>query len=157
MIQPGAFAAALTRSDVRALFNHDPNLILGRTTSGTLRVFEDEHGLVYEIDPPDTQAARDLQESLRRGDVSQSSFGFTVRADKWLPASDEREYPLRIITEIDELYDVSPVTYPAYPATSAAVRQMAVDVSRAAHELAQTAGSGRTRRMWRQLQILKRR
>ena len=80
VIAPGAFADAIAKDDVRAVFNHDENLVLGRTKSGTLRLFEDAIGLRYEIDPPDTQTARDLIESMRRGDISQSSFAFSMRA-----------------------------------------------------------------------------
>src|ERR1035437_3378391 len=67
MLVPGCFANALKTSDVRALFNHDPNHILGRNMAGTLRLFEDENGLRFEVDPPDTACARDLQVSMSRG------------------------------------------------------------------------------------------
>src|SRR5690606_29136668 len=81
-IAPGAFDDVL-EDDVRALFNHDPNFILGRTRSGTLKIAVDMRGLQYEIDPPDTQPARDLIVSMERGDVSQSSFAFIVAEDDW--------------------------------------------------------------------------
>ena len=83
-IQTGAFTRAIGEGqDVRALINHDAGLILGRTTSGTLKLSEDSTGLHYEVDAPDTSYARDLSESMKRGDVTQSSFAFRTRADDW--------------------------------------------------------------------------
>ena len=117
-IQPGAFAQTLPSADVRALWNHDPNFPLGRTKAGTLQLSEDETGLAFEIDPPDTSYARDLMVSMRRGDVDQMSFGFITVRDKWEQIG---EQVIRTLLEV-ELFDVSPVTYPAYPTTSAAVR-----------------------------------
>lgn len=119
-IEPGAFDDVL-EDDVRALFNHDPNLILGRTKSGTLRLSANADGLFYEIDPPDTQVGRDLQTSIERGDVSQSSFAFQVAKDRWEMDGDDE---VRVIEKINRLYDVSPVTYPAYPDTSVAKRSL---------------------------------
>ena len=122
-IAPGAFEEALKISDVRALFNHDPNYVLGRSKSGTLVLEEDSVGLRYEITPPDTQWARDLVESLRRGDISQSSFAFTMSPggiQQWEDRADGTT--LRTIVKVAELYDVSPVTYPAYADTESGVR-----------------------------------
>lgn len=118
-IRPGAFADAIGNSDVRALWNHDPNHVLGRTKSNTLTLKEDDVGLYYEITPPDTQFANDLIESIKRGDVDQSSFAFTVDVVEW----DNSEEPnVRTIVKVRELYDVSPVTYPAYPTASVGLR-----------------------------------
>lgn len=119
-IEPGAFRAALDRKDdVRALFNHDPNYVLGRTASNTLVLTEDERGLRYTVTLPDTQAGRDLWVSVQRGDVSQSSFAFSVDTEEW---RDQRaEMPLRVVKDV-HLFDVSPVTYPAYDETSVAAR-----------------------------------
>src|SRR5579875_2269362 len=90
IIRPGAFKRAIeSRQDVRALFNHDPNLVLGRTSSGTLTLSEDEHGLLYEITPPDTQFARDLMKLIERGDIAGSSFGFSVVHQRWGSQEDE--------------------------------------------------------------------
>ena len=122
VIMPGAFADAVS-DDVRALFNHDPSLILGRTVSGTLDLAEDERGLRYAIQPPDTRYAQDLLVSLERGDVDQSSFGFRVIEDRWIQPTDERPYPVRVLHKVT-LFDVSPVTFPAYPTTTVAVRSM---------------------------------
>lgn len=118
-INTGAFDNVLT-NDVRALFNHNPSLILGRTTAGTLTLETDTSGLRYHIDPPDTQAARDLMKSIERGDVTQSSFAFRVDDDDWQEDEDGRL--IRTIKTYKRLYDISPVTYPAYPDTSVAMR-----------------------------------
>jgi HK97 family phage prohead protease len=130
-IAPGAFAAAVAEDDVRALFNHDPNFVLGRTAAGTLRLSEDETGLLYEVDPPDTQVARDLMVSVKRGDVNQSSFGFQVVRDEWLRAENAGDLPKRTILEA-RLFDVSPVTYPAYEETTAEARSQATALVSAA-------------------------
>jgi len=122
VIEPGAFTASLA-SDVRAVINHDPNLLLGRTTSGTLRLSEDTHGLRYEVDPPDTSYADDLLVSVQRGDITQSSFAFSIPEDGqvWDKPTRRGDLPLRRIRKV-ELYDVSPVTYPAYSQTSVSAR-----------------------------------
>jgi HK97 family phage prohead protease len=123
IILPGAFSNAL-EADVRALINHDPSMILGRTTSKTLTLAEDDIGLRYEIVPPKVRYAEDLIVSLERGDVDQSSFSFRAIEESWRNPTDEEPYPVRVLHEV-ELYDVSPVTFPAYPTTSAQVRDMA--------------------------------
>lgn len=117
VIHPGAFDAALANSDVRALLNHDPNLLLGRVSSGTLRLSTDNRGLKYEIDLPDTAIARDLRVSIDRGDLTQSSFAFTIARQEWETMPDGSI--LQHIYEVDKLFDVSPVTYPAYANTEA--------------------------------------
>lgn len=121
VVKPGAFAKTLADgADVRALWNHDPNFVLGRTKSGTLRLAEDKRGLAVEVDPPDTQWANDLIETIRRGDVDQMSFAFRAVKQTW-----DDSNPKDILRELDEvqLFDVSPVTYPAYPQTSVSVRE----------------------------------
>lgn len=129
-IQAGAFADVLT-NDVRALVNHDSNLILGRTKSGTLRLAEDSTGLAAEIAIPDTSFARDLVVSMGRGDVTQMSFAFTVDPEGETWTRDGTGPWIRTITKVARLYDVSPVTYPAYPQTEAALRSL--DVWQRAH------------------------
>lgn len=124
VIAPGAFTESIAQDDVRALFNHDPNLVLGRNTSGTLTLSEDEDGLRYDVTPPDTTYARDLMVVVDRGDVSQSSFGFEVPddGDEWnYDETKEGKLPLRTITKA-RLWDVSPVTYPAYTDTTVSAR-----------------------------------
>lgn len=120
-IAKGAFTDALKVSDVRALFNHEEEYVLGRTKSGTLRLMEDARGLKVEIDPPDTQDARDLITKMQRGDIDQMSFAFTMEGgiQTWDETGD---MPLRVIEKVGELLDVSIVTYPAYPETEAAAR-----------------------------------
>lgn len=118
-IAPGAFAGA-GQSDVRALFNHDPSMVLGRSTSGTLKVEEDEIGLRIRITPPDTQAGRDVITLIDRGDVSQMSFGFRTIKDEW---AQENGQTVRTLIQT-ELLDVSPVTFPAYTATNVQMRAL---------------------------------
>lgn len=122
-ITPGAFAEALQRSDVRALWNHDPNYVLGRVKAGTLELIEDEKGLFIRNTPPNTQWAKDLLESMRRGDVDQMSFTFTVGkgGSDW---REERGMLVRTVKQFHKIHDVSPVTYPAYADTSVAVRSL---------------------------------
>ena len=111
IIAPGAFDDVL-ENDVRALINHDGNLILARTTSGTLALSTDEKGLRYEFEMPETSYGKDLAVSMKRGDITQSSFAFTVADDSW----ETRDgMDVRTINKVKRLFDVSPVTYPAYP------------------------------------------
>lgn len=126
LIEPGAFAEALKRpDDVRAQFNHDSNFVLGRTTAGTLRLSVDDTGLAYEIDLPDTSYARDLAASVERGDITQSSFMFEITGEAWdYPPRSSGELPLRRVQNV-KLYDVAPVTFPAYADTSVSARTMA--------------------------------
>ncbi len=128
-IAPGAFRNVIgATADVRALFNHDDNFILGRTTNGTLRLSEDERGLRYEFDPnPDDPAAASVVAKIQRADVSQSSYGFRVKdgGDEWTKPATRSELPLRTIREFELLRDVSPVTFPAFEETTAEARSAA--------------------------------
>lgn len=136
-IAPGAFAGAVGRDDVRALFNHDPNVVLGRSAAGTLRLEADEQGLRYEVNlnPADSEHQR-VWQMVARGDVSQSSFGFEVVKQEWAERKKKDELPLRIITDV-RLYDVSPVTYPAYAETTVTARDLPGAAEDAAAVLAQ--------------------
>ena len=107
---------------MRALIDHNPSLILGRTVSGTLRLESDAIGLKVTIDPPDTQYAADLMAVMARGDVSQMSFAFTTSEDAWDLVDGQRVRSLLAV----ELHDVSVVTYPAYPDTTVAVRSLSI-------------------------------
>jgi HK97 family phage prohead protease len=117
-IKPGAFKKTIKEADIRALINHDANLVLGRSTTGTLELKEDEKGLFYKVSLPDTSYARDLKESIRRGDITQNSFGFLAVKDEWNERGDERT-----LLEA-KLIDVSPVTFPAYPQTTLMLRNI---------------------------------
>jgi hypothetical protein len=122
-IRKGAFKKAISKSDARALFNHDTDTLpLGRQSAGTLILREDDEGLYYEIIPPDTQSARDLMTSIERGDVRESSYGFTVAVDEW--DFSDKNVTKRTIIEIEELFDVSPVVFAAFNDTSVALRKM---------------------------------
>lgn len=133
-LSAGAFSGVLD-NDVRALINHDSNLVLGRNKAGTLALREDATGLLVDITPPDTQAGRDLLELMRRGDVTQMSFAFTVGREDQTWTRDGTGPWLRTIKRLQRLYDVSVVTYPAYPQTTAAVRALE-DVQRTADQTA---------------------
>lgn len=150
VIRPGAFRKALAEGqDVRALFNHDPNQVLGRTKAGTLRLAEDARGLSIRIDPPDTQLGRDVVEMVRRGDVSQMSFAFTARdgGEKLTITrrGDVEVYEAEIL-DVD-LYDVAPVTYPAYKDTEVGLRMAGCLKSAKEHRL---------REVYRRLDVLDR-
>lgn len=124
IVAPGAFDDALKKDDVRALFNHDANFVLGRSIAKTLRLLQDDRGLAYEIDLPDTQTIRDLVIApVERGDISGSSFGFRVLPNGQDWTEDEDGVLIRTLTAV-RLHDVSPVTFPAYPQTDVAVRSM---------------------------------
>lgn len=110
-IASGAFDSVMD-NDTRAYFNHDENLLLGRVSSGTLRIAADARGLYYEVDLPNTSYANDLVELMKRGDVNQSSFAFLIERDRW-EERDGKTY--RIIEKVSRLLDVSPVSQPAYP------------------------------------------
>lgn len=119
-VAPGAFDRALSENqDVRLLVDHDPSRLLGRTASGTLSLSVDRRGLKTEADLPDTSLGRDVSILLERGDLSQMSFGFMVKGQTSEELRDGTL--LRTITDVD-LFDVSVVTFPAYPDTDAAVR-----------------------------------
>lgn len=121
-IMPGAFDRAIEEDDVRALFNHDSNLVLGRNRAGTLTLRSGSRGLEYEVTPGETTAHRDVMEYLRRGDVTGSSFGFRVRehGEEWRK---EGGLTIREITDV-ELFDVSPVTFPAYESSTSELRSL---------------------------------
>ena len=123
-VLPGSFRSTLKQSDIRALYNHEPDHLLGRSGNGTLTMEEDDVGLRYSIALPKTQLGRDVAELLRRGDLVGSSIGFRVinGGEYWGETPDG--YPLRSITEVS-LRDLGPVTFPAFSDTSASLRSLA--------------------------------
>jgi HK97 family phage prohead protease len=121
-IAPGAFSRAISeKHDVRHLINHDRNLVLGRTEAGTLELSEDENGLTFRTLVPDTSYARDLVVSVERGDINECSFGFYAVNTAWIEepdAADPKQMMyVRELRDLD-LFDISTVTYPAYPETN---------------------------------------
>ena len=126
-IAPGAFDDVLSsKPDVRGLSNHDSNRLLGRTSAGTMRLSQDDKGLRYEIDVADTVPGRDTVTSTKRGDTTGSSFSFTVKSNEWKTVDGAQQ---RTITAIDELFDVGPVTFPAYTATVAEASRRSLDAA----------------------------
>lgn len=121
IIEVGAFDDVL-KDDVRCLFNHDPNHILARCVDGkgTLSLSVDKVGLKYSYVTPDRSYAKDLADAIANGDVSQSSFSFEIEQQEWIEV--DGEMTLRKIKKFKRLYDVSPVTYPAYADTEVAKR-----------------------------------
>ena len=124
-ISKGAFDTVL-KDDVRALFNHDPNLVLARTKSKTLEMGTDKEGnLTYGYKTPNRSYAKDLEDAVKSGDVDQSSFAFRVAEESWEWREDNEKIKKdrRTISRVEKLYDVSPVTYPASPSTTVAARK----------------------------------
>lgn len=119
-IKSGAFTKSLAQDDQVCLWGHDTRYVLGRKSAGTLILREDEKGLYFEVELPNTTWARDLKESVNRGDIKQMSFGFKVKEDEWIDDEDIiKEYgmPIREVEEI-VLREISLVTFPAYPQTN---------------------------------------
>ena len=133
IIDPSAFEGVIERSDVLALLNHDQDrgvLARSRMGVGSLTLNIDERGLHYSFEAPHTALGNELIEGLKRGDISTSSFAFTVSGEKWTKEEDGSY--LRTITQIDKLFDVSPVYNEAYEDTTVALRSL--DAVRAEEE-----------------------
>lgn len=144
-IEPGAFSDTINVDDIRALVDHDAGRVIGRNKSGTLTMKEDDKGLFVEITPPDTTAGRDIVKLIKRGDVSGMSFGFQTITDEW---GKEEGKDVRTLRKV-KLYDVSPVTFPAYTDTSVGLRSLEmfrkehdpIDIKQKELELEQTDNS----------------
>jgi len=130
VIHSGAFTKTIQEADIRALQNHDSNRVLGRNRAGTLELAEDETGLAFEITPPAAAWADDLMVSMERGDVDQMSFAFEPVRDRWETSAGELA-DTELLRHLDEvrLYDISVVTFPAYPETTAEVRATVIELS----------------------------
>lgn len=126
-IAPGAFAGSISRDNVYALWQHRADAPLGSKDSLSLALREDGVGLVAEITPPTTAWGKDAVEAVRSGLVKHFSFGFSVVRDTWDYA--DPNMPIRTLDEV-RLYEVSPVTFPAYPQTSANVRAQVSEMKR---------------------------
>lgn len=130
VIRKGAFARMIKEGqDVRALFNHSADLLLGRVASRTLTLSEDDTGLAFDCDLPDTATGRDVQALVDRGDLDGCSFSFTIpnrdAGQEWTESQDENGDFCMLREVIDcDVYDVGPVTFPAYPQTSVDSRQL---------------------------------
>ena len=119
-INKGAFTKSLLENDQVCLWGHDTRYVLGRKSAGTLILREDDKGLYFEVSLPNTTWARDLKESVDRGDINQMSFGFKVMRDNWIDDKETlKEYgmPIREVEEIT-LHEISLVTFPAYTQTN---------------------------------------
>jgi HK97 family phage prohead protease len=119
-IAPGAFDDVLN-DDAFALINHESNLVLGRN-GVNVKLTQDKVGLKYRIELPDTTVANDLRILVKSGIINKSSFAFTANEVEWKYAEDRAMPDIRTVKKMKRLYDVSPVTYPAYPDTSIAAR-----------------------------------
>lgn len=116
VIRPRAFRQGL--DSAAALYNHDTNLVLGKVKSGTLKLWQDDKGLAFSLDVPDTQAGRDLVTLAERGDIEGCSFGFIAHKDRW---TNQGDMPVRELLDLT-LVEISPTPFPAYNRTSLNVR-----------------------------------
>lgn len=118
---PGAFAKTLQEGDIRALWNHDAGIVLGRQKAGTLALSEDERGLRVVIQPPDNEWGRPVWDAVKRGDVTGMSIAFRAIKYDWMEPELDGGLGKRVVREA-QLLEISPVTFPAYTATSAQAR-----------------------------------
>ncbi|MGE6516643.1 HK97 family phage prohead protease [Lysinibacillus sphaericus] len=117
--QKGAFTESMTNDDQLALWSHDTTKVLGRTKNGTLRLFEDDIGLRFELDLPNSTLGNDAYETIKRGDVDGVSFGFRMVKQEW--DENDIENITRTISKA-KLLEISPVAFPAYPDSQVSAR-----------------------------------
>lgn len=120
-IQKGAFAESLSKNNVKALWNHNSDYPLGSTNGSTLRLEEDERGLLFELDLPDNSWGKDAAIAIQRKDVDGVSFGFSVKKDSWDNTNPEQS--IRTLEDVD-LIEISPTPFPAYPSTNVSARSV---------------------------------
>lgn len=138
-IAPGALEGVLEESDVLCLLNHNENrgiLARWRQGAGSLTLVVDERGLLYRFEAPNTPLGDELLEGIHRGDISASSFAFTVEDEEWVKRGDNTY--VRIIKRFGRIYDVSPVYRPAYEDTTVAVRRLDEMSQKEKREILQT-------------------
>ena len=124
--------------DIRALFNHDPNIVLGRTGTGILKLTIDRSGLHYEAEENmKAESVRNVVAYIERGDVNQSSFSFRATDDDW--GTTGGDYPLRTLKRV-RVFDLGPATLPAYEDTSSALRSLANITKRSLDDVVAAAG-----------------
>lgn len=122
-IQRGAFSDSIMNGDIRAFWNHNHDIVLGRNKNQSLTLSEDSHGLSFDLQLADTQAGNDAFKLIQRGDVSAMSFGFQVKKDSWERPKNENEPIIRTLLDVN-LLEVSPVAFPAYPQTDVGARSL---------------------------------
>ncbi|MEK4026303.1 HK97 family phage prohead protease [Sporosarcina sp. FSL W7-1283] len=120
-IQKGAFAESISKNNIKALWNHNSDFPLGSTNGSTLRLEEDERGLLFELDLPDNSWGRDAGVAIQRKDVDGVSFGFSVKKDSWDNTNPEQS--IRTLEDV-ELIEISPTPFPAYPSTNVSARSV---------------------------------
>jgi HK97 family phage prohead protease len=151
-IDPHAFDETLaSRPDVRFTMNHDPNHVMGRTVAGTLKLFTDRTGLGFNVDLPNTETARHLVASVKRGDMSDCSFAFRTLEDDW--SQDSNGKPIRTLKNVS-LHDgdVAAVAYPAYPNTEINARALEA-VEKRGRELLGTGGDLASKIAWMEREL----
>lgn len=114
-------------TDVRALFNHNPDMLLGRQGAGTLKLGTDSEGLAFEVAIPNTTLGNDLRELVGRDDINGASFAFFPGESAWSRADDGR--PIQTHTSVARLLDVSPVTFPAYDGATTMLRALSITIA----------------------------
>lgn len=124
VVAEGAFDESLKARDVVGLWSHDTSKVLGNTKSGTLRISNDKSELRFELDIPSTTVGNDAWELIKRGDVDGVSFGMKVTKEKWSSEDSDGEKIYKRTILAADLYEISPVAFPAYPANEVSARSL---------------------------------